>query len=242
MPLHIFVLTLKGASERRSNLLSSLDKMNFSYELWYGIDGRSGLPPEYEAKIDRPAVQQNLGREMSDAEYACALSHNEIYRSIIARGIPDAIVLEDDACLEAHFEKMVHDLSSSPCELLLLDHRKGRVSRRDLLDLNDQHDAYRVILPPELTTGYYVTGVAAAKMVELTGKISGVADWPCDISTLDCRVVMPRVISQPLEDIANSQIHGQRQMLSTGKSAKRFLSASYWKRWWLKKTGKKLGY
>ena len=214
--------------------------MKFSYELWYGVDGRNGLPSEYEAMIDRRAAQRDLGREMADAEFSCALSHNEIYRSIVERGISAAIVLEDDAYIGEQFQALIATLIPPPCELLLLDHKKARVARRDVLQINTSLKAYRIVLPPELTTGYYITQTAAAQMIEGTGKIKGVADWPFNIATLDCRALMPRVVTQPPADIATSYIQGQREGIVGGNDSKRFLTCTYWKRWWLKHTSKTL--
>ena len=93
---HIFVLTLAGAEDRRGPLVKQLDDQRLSYELFFGIDGRSGLPAEYENLIDRQSAQENLGRPMSDPEFACAPSHNKIYHKIIEREISCAIILEND--------------------------------------------------------------------------------------------------------------------------------------------------
>lgn len=240
MQPHIFILTLKAAPERRFGLLEALDKMRLSYELWYGVDGRERLPYEYETLIDRPEAHKNLHRDMADAEFACALSHNEIYQEIVKREIAAAIILEDDACVGDQFQAMINALTPSPCELLLLDHKKGRVARSDVLKINLDLKAYRVVLPPELTTGYYLTQTAARKIIDATGRISGVADWPCDIAALDCRAVMPRVIAAPPMEAEMSQIHEQRKDLIVSNASKRYLTYRYWKRWWLKHTGKKL--
>lgn len=240
MQPHIFILTLKSAPERRSGLIASLDQMKLPYEIWYGVDGRGKLPAEYEGMIDRPAARKNLHRDMADAEFACALSHNEIYQTIVEREIKAAIVLEDDACVGGQFQVMINALTPSPCELLLLDHKKGRVAHRDVLTLNLDLKAYRVVLPPELTTGYYLTQAAARKLIKATGKISGVADWPCDIASLDCRALMPRVVAGPTMEGEASQIHEQRKDLVVSNASKRFLTCCYWKQWWLKRTSKML--
>ncbi len=80
---HIFVLTLAGAEDRRGPLVKQLDDQRLSYELFFGIDGQNGLPAEYENLIDRQSAQENLGRPMSDPEFACELFHNKIYHKII---------------------------------------------------------------------------------------------------------------------------------------------------------------
>lgn len=69
----VFILSLEDASERRAPLINAFETRNVPYEIWHAIDGRNGLPPEYESMIDRPAARKNIGREMGNAEFACAL-------------------------------------------------------------------------------------------------------------------------------------------------------------------------
>lgn len=148
--------------------------------------------------------------------------------------------LQYEACIGAGFKKLTHALMLSPCELLLLDHKKARVAWRDVLHIDTDLKAYRVVLSPELTTGYYITQAGAVKMLAATGKISGVADWPCDITALDCRALMPRPVTQPSPDVTTSHIHEQRKNHVASSTYRRFLASTYWKRWWLKNTYKKL--
>jgi len=59
--------------------------MGLQYELFFGVDGRRGLPAEHEPLVDRSARINAGSRPMSDPEYACALSHLMIYRRIVER-------------------------------------------------------------------------------------------------------------------------------------------------------------
>jgi len=240
MQPHIFILTLNDAFKRRKALLASLDKMGLLYELWYGIDGRTGLLPEYERLIDRVATKENLGRVMADAEYACALSHNQIYQEIITRGLHGAIVLEDDVCLDDEFFSLVQCLREQPCELLFLGHNKGRFLRKKVVLLKSNHLAYKVVMAPYGAFGYYLTLSAARKFVQKSKKLSGPADWPCDITSLDCRAIMPRVVKHLDAAVASSHLNEFRNAVPSVLSSKRFLRLKYWQRCWFKYTGKKL--
>jgi len=77
-----------------------LHGLGIPFEFLDAVDGRQGLPPDYESQIDRVATHRR-GRLLADADYACALSHIKAYRRIVAAGIPHALVLEDDALPEA---------------------------------------------------------------------------------------------------------------------------------------------
>ena len=130
---HIFVLTLEGAEHRRRTLMKQLDYQGLSYELFFGIDGRNGLPEEYEKLIDRQSAQETLGRPMGDAEFACALSHNRIYQKIVEREISCAIILEDDITISDQLPPFFDGISEAPCDMLLLGYSKGRFSRRNVV-------------------------------------------------------------------------------------------------------------
>ena len=82
----ILVLTLQGDDDRRSLLTSALDQKSLDYELIYGVDGRAGLTPEHEPWIDRNLALIRMGRRLSDGEFACALSHLQMYDLILKRG------------------------------------------------------------------------------------------------------------------------------------------------------------
>lgn len=99
----IVVLTLPGDEERRAPLVKELERLGLAYELFTGVDGRRGLDEQWESEIDRAAARRYLGYDMTDGEFACALSHREIYRMVVERGWSGAVVLEDDAILGESF-------------------------------------------------------------------------------------------------------------------------------------------
>ena len=159
-----------------------------------GIDGRSGLPAEYENLIDRQSAQETLGRPMSDPEFACALSHNKIYHKIIEREISCAIILEDDITISDQSVPFFDNISYRSCDMLLLGHSKGRFSRRKVANVGDGLHAHKILLASYGTTGYMVTSFAARWFTKVSHKISYVADWPFDITAIDSRAVVPRLV------------------------------------------------
>ncbi|CAM5434066.1 hypothetical protein FALB51S_02694 [Frigidibacter albus] len=52
----IRIITLESDAARRAPLMQRLDELGLTYELSFGIDGRAGLSPELEARIDRVAA------------------------------------------------------------------------------------------------------------------------------------------------------------------------------------------
>ena len=220
--------------------MKQLDDQGLSYELFFGIDGRNGLPEEYEKLIDRQSAQETLGRPMGDAEFACALSHNKIYRKIVEREISCAIILEDDITISDQLAPFFDGISEAPCDMLLLGYSKGRFSRRNVVHFGDNLRAHKILLAPYGTTGYMVTNFAASWFMNYSHKIAYVADWPFDITAIDSRAIVPRLVhhSQTAEDL--STVQKSRSQVRVKSSAKRFLTLGYWKRWWIKRFGLKL--
>ncbi|MCY4300781.1 MAG: glycosyltransferase family 25 protein [Aestuariivita sp.] len=94
-----FVLSLPDCLDRRSTISGSLRDIDLSFEFFDAVDGRNGLDDDSERQIDREAARR-AGAHMSDAEFACALSHINIYRKIIADAIPYTLILEDDVTVD----------------------------------------------------------------------------------------------------------------------------------------------
>ena len=85
-----------------------------------------------------------------------------------------------------------------------------------------------------------VTNFAASWFMNYSHKIAYVADWPFDITAIDSRAIVPRLVhhSQTAEDL--STVQKSRSQVRVKSSAKRFLTLGYWKRWWIKRFGLKL--
>ena len=95
----VFVVSLRDCAGRRESIRRSLESLEIPFEFVDAVDGRHGLDPSCEPDIDRARTERegNKGWTLSDAEYACALSHIQIYRRIVRDNIDWALVLEDDA-------------------------------------------------------------------------------------------------------------------------------------------------
>ncbi len=92
----VFVVSLPDCAERRETISKTLSNLGVEFEFVDAVDGRQGLDSQYEDQIDRAGVRR-AGLILSDADFACALSHLNIYRRIVSGNIAYALVLEDDA-------------------------------------------------------------------------------------------------------------------------------------------------
>ncbi len=238
---HIFVLSLSDCVERRAPLLKQLQGFGLRYEVWDAIDGRHGLPAEYEVDIDRAASRRRLQRDMSDPEFACALSHRAIQQDIISRNLQGALILEDDAVLAEDFPDILPHLNGPTHDLVLLYHNGG-YARQQTISLTDRYTAQRVTQHPDCNAAYYVTRKGAAQLVRAATAVSYVADWPTDLSRMNAFAIMPRPVLAPVADPTQSDIELSRRQMKRNQENKnkRFLRASYWRRKWIRLTSVRL--
>ena len=193
----IFVITLPDCHARQYRISASLKGLGLQFEFVHGVDGRNGLPPEYESKIDRVATRK-AGHIMCNAEFACALSHMKIYRRIVEEYIPYALVLEDDtkplpALVEYLFGKHYEnaELTQLQCG------GKVYVRRYGSKHLFGNHKSYLRATKRNIAGayGYIISYSAALHFIENALPIIHMADWPDCIETLvaqrKCRVVSP---------------------------------------------------
>lgn len=235
----IFVISLSDAFERRQSLLSQCANLGLNVEIVDAVDGRTGLPPEFEAKIDRVAALSVMGREMTDAEFACALSHQSIYERIYREDLPGAIILEDDAILTSGFADFYNESGYLIAPFIQLDHRNARYYPWKKTSRLRSATFFPAARNASLTTAYSLTNGAARYIVSRCQPLACHADWPCDMMPLRPLVAVPRLVTQPPVSVSQSSLEAERLQSSARSSKagrwKRFGKATYWHRWLLKR-------
>ena len=238
-PPQIFVISLPDAEHRRKSLVDELHKLGFIVRLHEAIDGRTRLPEEKEAMLDRDLAIRRTGRALTDAEFACTLSHISVFQTMIAEEIHDAVVLEDDAILKSGFDDVVRSPMPDWADLILFDHRNCFVRRigrrRRLSGLSACRIAYRT---PTLATGYRINIGSARRMIEKSLPIHQVIDWPEYVLYFRTFALTPRIVDHSDPNTGHSYIRQQRaESLSEHPSRetrtrkhRRFFSPRYWKR------------
>lgn len=234
-PIPIFVLTLEKAQSRRAALEAQLQALGLTYELFFGVDGTDGLPERYEQLVDRSARVGRTRVPMTDGEYACALSHLSIHRQIIERGLPEAVILEDDALIGPAFADLVNRRISVSGDLVMLDFDEGFFHWRGRQRVSAHLTAHSIAVAPVLATGYLMRQSAARYFVCEGLPVSGVADWPCDIRRLKSHALYPRIVGHPAPTQSVSHLNEQRGTLRSAHKAgrpkgyRRLFSAYFWR-------------
>ncbi len=211
-----FVISLPDCTERRDAIRNRLDGLGIGFELLDAVDGRQGLPPEYESQIDRTETKR-FGRLLADADYACALSHINVYRRLVAEGLPYALILEDDAhptpTLPRYLAGKYYE-DAWVTQLYVGSYPYVRWTGAKRLFAN--HTSH--VLAPILRGGavaYIVSQEAARFFLDRALPVTSAADWPdCArdiVARRQWRVVHPLLCMHPSHQ---EQISGQSVLLT----------------------------
>jgi len=244
-PWPVFIISLIDAGARRAPLLRQCAAIGLQVEVVTAIDGREGLPPRYEPMVDRAAAAERIGRSMSDAEIACALSHRLVYLRIVEAGLPGAIVFEDDAILTPLLAPFLAQGGDRVADVVQMDHMDARVWHRQGRPWSPQITLFPVAGNASLATGYALSTRAARHLLAQTDPLAGLADWPCDMSVLGTVVTWPRLVDHPPVAESGSAIEaGRRTLVDQTPPPRerwtRYVTATYWRRWWLKRNSRKI--
>lgn len=198
--MKIFAISLSSSLDRRAELQKQCDANGQEVTFVDAIDGRAGLPIEYEAFIDREKALQSMGLTMTDAEFACALSHALLCKKISEDTECDgAIILEDDAILTDDFFKLLRSdtLEKLDEKLILFFHTNARVNKFFRGRFFEKYILRHPIKAPFGAVAYFVSRIGAKEIYESSMPIARVADWGVDFSQIGAKCVHPIIVKHP---------------------------------------------
>ncbi|XP_048200068.1 inactive glycosyltransferase 25 family member 3 [Perognathus longimembris pacificus] len=129
----VFVIGLARRPHRRARMLSSLREMEISGRVVDAVDGRLlnrsilrtlgvDLLPGYQDPFS--------GRTLTKGEVGCFLSHYSIWEEVVARGLAQVLVFEDDVYFKSNFrgrlEQLMRDVAAQklPWDLIYLGRKQ----------------------------------------------------------------------------------------------------------------------
>ena len=193
--------------------------LEIPFEFVDAIDGRYGLPSEYENQIDRIAGLKKAVY-LSDAEYACALSHMKTYGMIIDKNIQWALIMEDDAIPSYELVAYLEGNHFKGAELTQLIYGMPTyVRRKGKIHIFGKYSSYlrSIAGKAQAAVGYVISNKAAKYILENGIPINRHADWPDCVSTLiynnDFRIVYPQLIYHSNERSSSILLKYSRNIL-----------------------------
>lgn len=200
----IFVISLSDAKLRRKHITAELKNAGLAFTFLDAVNGKELPPKELEAVCDMQAVNKNP-QWLSPGAIGCALSHLNIYQTIVKEQYPWTLILEDDVVLtdnfREHLKSILQHTSTEEVIMLyfqswepLLLNKPGAVKYLNEFAIYPPVDIAQVI-----TTGAYLISLhAAEKMAKNILPIQVSADswgWYFNRGVIkDLRCVYPRIV------------------------------------------------
>lgn len=191
--MKVFVINLARSTERRASMEQQLSRLNLDYEIVEAVDG-SLLSYTDIMRVTRP-----LNYALSCGEVGCALSHIGIYRKIVAKNIPFALILEDDARIDSKTVDTLNEIERinilTPMVTLLTEGANYSLTPQH--SFNALSSSLHDVIEGACSHGYVVNLQAAKKMAEFLYPVWMVADkWQIlkEYSVCSVSVVIPPVV------------------------------------------------
>lgn len=153
---------------------SKLDKFHL-----VGINGTTLQINKRLSKESKSLLEFIAGGEVTDSELGCLLSHQIVYKEMIANCIGSAIVLEDDVNFNLDtegLEKIIKECEKSSYEIVNFYSPKGGVIRKF------EGNSIGSNIVPGLYAASYWINLSGAKKLRSEDYLYGLADWPITIS------------------------------------------------------------
>jgi glycosyl transferase family 25 len=208
--MHIFVINLEKDAARRASITGQLSALGLPFELVPGVLGSALSAAELALHYDDGKAKWRMARSLLPAEIGCALSHVNVYRMMVARDIPFALVLEDDVSLPGGLGEVLDACAAvvdpRRPQVWLLSPAEGWPGGPGERALGTQHilSRYRGGF---YTSSYLLTACAAKALLAELYPIGDVADcWRRlnQYRVVDLHVVSPPVIRQDHERFGSS--------------------------------------
>jgi len=122
----VWVLTIPRNTKRQEYIRRELSGLRFDF--FTGVDG-AGIADD-DPRILPSEAEARYGRPLKKNEFACTLSHLEMFKAMVERGVRRALIFEDDAAfLKSRGKWIPYCLSRLPAdwELFYLGYRDGEL-------------------------------------------------------------------------------------------------------------------
>lgn len=169
---HIFVINLKHSAERRRFMAAQLDPLGHEYSFFTAVDGRE-LELNSLTSYARLLRRLFFGRDLTQGEMGCLLSHRTVYQHILNQNISTAIVLEDDVFIQDGFSDVIKTLLNAPVGwdvVRFLGREKVYRRSRFIWHLCEPYALVRPMTASGGAYGYLLNQKAARRLLECMQK------------------------------------------------------------------------
>lgn len=217
----IFVVNLKKDIHKKELISNLLSKYNIKFDFISAVYGNDLSDKFKESIYDKKQTIKNIGREMSNGEIGCILSHYNIYKHILDMNIEKAIILEDDIFIDEELKKFLTKIELIPesIELILLGYHSNQHNQQKTHSSYwgritiDKIKLVKLVEKAYGTYGYFITNDGAKKLYEIltTEKISRPIDhYTGELDIANTYATSERLIYFGEDSKSNSSIENDR--------------------------------
>ena len=165
--MKVFVINLDRCPDRMARVKARLDALGVPFERVAGIDDATLDPAERKRSVSEFLWWCCSLRPITRGQVGCTLSHQKVYRRMLAEGLGHACVLEDDVLLGDRFPQVLAWLDGTvddarPQVALMCDHEGGRME----LDPAERPCALEPVADTMFAEGYVLTAKAARAILD----------------------------------------------------------------------------
>ena len=169
--MRAYVINLARSLDRRAHITAELKNTGLDYEIITAVDGRD-LDLHDTTVID-PSFHHQNRRLLAAGTAGAALSHLSVYRKIIADGLDEALVLEDDVMLPADLGSLADAVADqlAGAEVALLSYDSPEPCKMSLEGSVHLPSSRLLALPidisqPRSAGAYIITREACERMIK----------------------------------------------------------------------------
>ena len=213
------VINLDKSHQRLARISSRLDELEMPYERISAVFGESLSASELGAFYSRTLNAKIYRRPLSNAEIGCYMSHIKAWQTIVDRGLPCALVMEDDLIIDNEIKEFAQKLSASNTgwDIVKFYCRKSNPKITARVPIGSNHQLCRFEKVPIGNLAQLITFNAAKKLLETRKNFGRPVDddiqhwWEADLNVLGVFPSVVHVIKNAQSDIDNQ---GARKNIS----------------------------
>lgn len=210
-----YVVNMEKDTHKRELITKQLAQHpELDWQIWKAVEGRKLSDEEQKRTVSEEFFRKYKTNATLPA-VGCSLSHYYIYKDMVEKGVPYALVLEDDAILSdnMHLDELSKYLEVDKPVVILLSPEFWYWEKDIQGTIDENHYIYR--LSNGLMTSGYLINLAAARMLEgIVYPVKYLADSWADFVKMGLTLygIVPHLTSYPegLGEIGRSQ---QKQSL-----------------------------
>lgn len=203
------VINLDKSHQRMSRVSTRLNELGMLFERIPAVYGAHLSAGQLEQPYSQALNAKQYRRSLSNAEIGCYMSHLKAWQTIVDRGLPCALVIEDDLIIDAELKGFIQQLSQSTADWDIVKFycRKSNPNITSRTAIGRNHDLCRFKKIPIGNLAQLITLDGAKKLLATRQSFGRPVDddiqhwWEADLNVLGVFPSVVHVIDNAKSDI-----------------------------------------